>query len=155
MESRTYRQASCSALVGGLIAIVGGVISGLAAYHLATGIPLMQADSKFHAGEHVASSSELWFGIVGGVPFLLLGVVMLLNAINSAITIDQHGIVATNLFKRPFFQAAWSDISEVRRIAPRPGAGYEVIANGKILRIQDSTQEMKALVAEIENRRQT
>src|SRR5690349_18796837 len=124
MEPRTYRQASCAAIAGGVIAIVGVIIAGIAAYHLATGIPLLQANSKFHAGEHIASSSELWFGMVGGIPFLLLGMALLLNALNSAITIDEQGLVATNLFKRPFFQAAWRDVSAVRRIGSGQGAGY-------------------------------
>ncbi|MCW3054490.1 MAG: hypothetical protein JWN14_3660 [Chthonomonadales bacterium] len=150
MEPRTFRQASCFAVVGGLIAMAGAVIAGIAAYHLATGIPLMQATSKFQGGVHVASSSELWFGIVGGIPFFLLGTVILLNAFNSAITIDPQGIVATNLIKRPFFQATWSDISVVRRINSGPGSGYEVIANGKTLRIQTSTEHMKELVAAIQ-----
>jgi len=152
MEPRTFRQASCFVLVGGVIALVGAVITGIAAYHLATGIPLMQATSKFQGGEHVAGSSELWFGIVGGIPFFILGTVLILDALNSAITIDQHGIVATNLLKHPFFQAAWSEISDVRRIDPRPRSGYEVIANGKTLRIQTGTEPMKELLAEIQKR---
>jgi len=152
METRTFRQASCFALVGGVIALVGAVITGIAAYHLATGIPLMQATSKFQGGVHVAGSNELWFGIVGGIPFFILGMTILLNAFNSAITIDQNGIVATNLLKRPFFQASWIEISDIRRIGSSPGSGYEVIANGKTLRIQTSTQGMKELVAEIQKR---
>jgi len=152
MEPRTFRQASCFALVGGVIALVGAVITGIAAYHLATGIPLMQATSKFQGGEHVADSNELWFGIVGGFPFLILGTSVILSALNSAITIDEQGIVATNLLRRPCFQATWSDISEVRRIEPSPGSGYDIIANGKTLRIQTSTPHMKELIAEIQKR---
>jgi uncharacterized membrane protein len=112
----------------------------------------MQGGSKLHSGEHIASVSELWFGIVGGVPLFILGMILFLNALNSAITIDQQGIVATNLFKRRFFRAAWSEVSVVRRTGSKAGAGYEVIANGKTLRIQTSTQHMKDLIAEIQKR---
>src|SRR4051812_23313941 len=98
MESRTFRQGSCAGIIGGVIAMVGAVIAGIATYHLATGIPLMQGGSKFSSGEHVASASELWFGVVGGLPFVVLGTLLILTASNSAITIDEQGIVATNLF---------------------------------------------------------
>jgi hypothetical protein len=135
-----------------MIAIVGAVITGIGSYHLLTGIPLVQADGKIGAGPHVASASELWFAIVGGCPFFILGMTIILSAVNSAITIDPEGITATNLFKRPYFQAAWRDMSAVERFDARPGSGYKVTANGKMLRIDASTPQVNELIAEIKKR---
>jgi hypothetical protein len=135
-----------------MIAIVGAVITGLCVYHLATGVPLWEG-SKFHPGLHIATAGELWFGIVGGLPFILLGTIIILDAINSTVTIDDQGIAATNLLGRRYFQADWRDISEVRRIAPRPGSAYEVVANHKVLRIPMSVEQAKELAAEIQKRR--
>lgn len=135
-----------------MFAIVGAVISGLAGYHLATGIPLWQGTSKFSGGEHIASSGELWFGAIGGLPILIFGLVVLLSTLNCAVTIDETGISATNLIKRTWFQATWADVTALDRIEPRPGSGYKLIANGKILKLQFSASDMRDLVAEIKRR---
>lgn len=139
-------------MVGGAITTVGIVISGIAAYHLVAGTPLMQGGSKLSPGEHVASNGELWFGALGGLPFLVLGLLMILSGLNCAVTIDDEGISATNLLKRPFFKAAWSEVASLERIDASPGSGYKVVANGKTLRIQTSLTHMKVLIAEIERR---
>lgn len=139
-------------VAGGFIALVGAAISGVSAYHDATGIPLLQADSKFHAGEHIASTSELLVGIVGGLPFLVFGVIVILITVNCTITMGESGISATNLLGRRCFHAAWSEVTALNRLDSRPGSGYKLTAAGKTLKIQLSTAAMKELAAEIQHR---
>ena len=150
METRTFRQPSCVVFAGGFIALIGGAISGVASYHFATGIPLLQGDSKLHAGEHIAGSNELLMGILGGLPFLILGLVLILVTVNCAVTIDARGISATNFLRHAFFHAAWLEITALDRIDSNPGSGYKLSANGKTLKIQTSTVDMKELIAEIQ-----
>ncbi len=136
-----------------MLALTGAILSGLAAYHLATGISFMQATSKATGGEHVASASELWFGTVGGIPILLFGVLVLLSTFNTAVTIDDVGISSTNLLKRVTFKAAWPEVTLVEKVNTRQGAGsYVVVANGKKLNVNTSIANMHDLVAEIKKR---
>jgi len=146
METKTYRQTSCVAVVGALIAIVGGVISSIAFYHLSTGIPLWQANSKYQGGQHLATRSELWFDGLGGLPLILLGLAVLLLAINSTVTIDNQGIRATNLFRRVTFRANWSEITSVERLNPGPASSYKLTANGKTLQLDSSITGFQDLI---------
>ena len=125
-------------------------MSGMASYHYARGIPLLQGDSKFHAGEHIASSNELLTGLLGGLLLLIFGLILILVTMNCAVTINERGISATNLLRRKFFNAAWSEITALDRIDSNPGSGYKLSANGKTLLIQTSTVAMKELIAEIQ-----
>jgi hypothetical protein len=149
MERREFRQPSCLIVIGGALALVGGVISGVAAYHSATGIPLMQASSKVNGGEHVASGAELWLGILGGLPFLILGLALILTSINTGVAIDEQGITATNLLHRTTFAATWPEVTRLERMDPGPGSGYSVVARGKTLALQTSAANMNELVEEI------
>jgi len=130
---------------------MGAVISGVSVYHMATGIPLMQG-SKFRGGEHVASGSELLIGIFGGLPFLLLGLVIVLTTLNCTVTVDGDGIYATNMFRRKSFQASWSEVTGLVGTGSKSGVGHVLRANGKEFRILTSIAGMKELVAEIERR---
>lgn len=152
METRTFRQTSCAIYAGALFALGGAAISAVAAFHLATGIPLWQGGSRIHPGEHLAKSGELWFDLLGGLPFLVFGLVVVLVTVNSAITIDDRGLTATNLLRRRVFYAAWPDVTALDRINNSPGSGYSLSANGKTLTIQTSTVGMKELIAEIRRR---
>jgi hypothetical protein len=80
----------------------------------------------------------------------VLGLALVLTCLNCAVTIDEGGISATNLLRRRFFQARWSEITSLERIESRPGSGYKLRANGKTLKIQLSAVEMKDLVSQIE-----
>ena len=67
---------------------------------MATGIPLIQSNGKFHSGTHIADSSELIFAVAGGLPILLFGAFIILLAKYSGFTLDGEGIFATNAFGR-------------------------------------------------------
>lgn len=155
MQSQTFRQSSCATVAGAFLGLVGGTIFGVASYHLATGAPLWQGGSKLHSGLHVASGSELWFGVVGGLPLLLFGVVLLLTAVNCGVTIDEQGISATNLLRRTVFRARWSEIGAIERTGPKSASGCKLTANGKTLRLDTSIANVKALIDEIERRSPT
>ena len=138
--------------IGGAILIVGGVITGISALHLANGTPLMEGTSKFTGGVQAASSSELWLGVFGGVPFIVLGLAIILSIVNIGVTVDDQGLFSTNLFRHTVFSAAWSEISSVTSTKTKPGMTYVVTANGKKLQLTGTLVGLKELVAEIERR---
>ena len=149
MEPQRFGQPSCATIAGGMIAILGAALIGISGYHLATGIPLMEGTSKFTGGEQAASMGELWFGVFGGLPFLLLGLSLVLVTANSAITIDDKGIIAANFLRSKVFRATWQEITSLERIDSRPGSGYKLVANGKTLLIQNSTVGINDLISAI------
>lgn len=153
MESRIYRQASCAAIVGAAILAVGGVITGLGALHLANGTPLMEGTSKFTSGVQPASASELWLGVIGGIPFMVLGLAMILSIVNVAVIVDDRGLRSRNLLRRTVFSAAWSEITSVASANTKQGMTYVVTANGKSLKLNGSLLGLEELLAEIERRR--
>ncbi len=140
------------ALVGGVTCITGAAISGISSYHMATGSPLMQASSKLSSGIHAASNPELIFGAIGGIPFFILGVLILLSTFNSKVSIDNVGISATNLFGKVWFRAQWSEISAVQALDKTQNSGYRIDANGKTLKVQTSLTGMKDLISEVKRR---
>jgi len=152
MSSQTYRQSSCVFGAGALFAVVGGVISAIAFYHLVTAIPLWQSNGKYHVGQHIASKSELWFDGLGGLPFLIFGLVIIMLAVNSAVRIDDEGISATNLFRQVTFRAKWSEITAVERLQPGPASSYKLTANGKTLQLDSSITGFQTLIDEIKRR---
>ena len=137
---------------GGIFGFVGVVLVGVAGYHLVTGVPLIQANSRSGGGEHIATPAELGIGIAGGVVMMLFSLLMTLVTVNCAITIDEEGLFATNFLKLKVFRAKWSEVTDLARINPRPGSGYKLSGNGKALDIHTTTNGMKELIAEIEHR---
>ena len=112
----------------------------------------MEGTSKFTGGVHAASSSELWLGAFGGLPFIVLGLAMILSIVNVGVTVDDQGLRSRNLFRHTVFSAAWSEISSLTSAKTKQGMTYLVTANGKKLQLTGSLVGLKELVSEIERR---